>query len=63
MQLDDKISFTTGWLFTTASTFTAMGLFKAAAIGFIGGFFGLLGKAVFNFAKAKFCKPKHDDLG
>lgn len=53
MQVDDRISFVTGFIFTTASTISAMGLIQAAAIGLIGGFFGLLGKELFHFVKRK----------
>lgn len=45
--MDNKISFIAGWMLTTATTITAMGLFKAALIGLIGGFFGLLGKELY----------------
>jgi len=49
--MDNKISFITGWLFTTASTMTTMGMLKAAMIGFVGGFFGLLGKDLYYWIK------------
>ena len=45
--MDNKISFIAGWMLTTATTITAMGLFKAALIGLFGGFFGLLGKELY----------------
>lgn len=45
--MDNKISFLAGWMLTTATTITAMGLFKAALIGLFGGFFGLLGKELY----------------
>lgn len=53
MQVDDKISFVTGFIFTTMSTISAMGLVQAAAIGLIGGFFGLLGKELYHIIKNK----------
>lgn len=57
MQVDDRISFITGFIFTTASTISAMGLVQAAAIGLIGGFFGLLGKEIYHIVKKKLnCK-------
>jgi hypothetical protein len=51
MEMDAKLSFFTGWLFTTVSTITLMGFFQAALIGLIGGFFGLLGKECFYYVK------------
>ena len=60
MQIDDKISFVTGWLFTTASTLTAIGMLKAATIGLIGGFFGLAGKELYYFIKAEIKKHKDE---
>ena len=49
--MDNKISFIAGWLLTTATTVTAMGLFKAALVGLVGGFFGLFGKEVYYHTK------------
>ena len=60
MQIDDKISFATGWLFTTASTLTAVGMFKAATLGLIGGFFGLVGKELYYWVKSKVKEHKHE---
>lgn len=51
MDLDVKLSFFAGWLFTMASTITIMGFIQAAFIGLIGGFFGLLGKECFYYVK------------
>jgi len=51
--LDSKISFFGGWLFTTVSSVTLMGLYQAALVGLVGGFFGLLGKEIFYFIKGK----------
>ena len=59
MQVDDKISFATGWLFTTASTLTAIGMLKAAVVGLIGGFFGLAGKELYYLVKDQI-KKKHE---
>jgi len=49
--MDNKLSFITGWMFTTASTMTTMGMLKAAIIGLVGGFFGLLGKDLYYWVK------------
>lgn len=51
MELDAKLSFFAGWLFTTASTITVMGFFQAAFLGLVGGFFGLLGKEVYYYTR------------
>lgn len=61
MHLDDRIAYIAGFLFTTASTMTAMGLVKAAAIGLIGGFFGLLGKELYHFLKKRIIKKDEAD--
>lgn len=53
LNLDSKISFFGGWLFTTVSSVTLMGLYQAALVGLVGGFFGLLGKEIFYFIKSK----------
>jgi len=54
--MDNRLSFITGWIFTTASTISAMGMLQAAAIGLIGGFFGLLGKELYYFVKSEIKK-------
>jgi len=51
MELDAKLSFFAGWLFTTVSTITVMGFIQAAFLGLVGGFFGLLGKECFYYVK------------
>lgn len=51
--MDNKISFIAGWLLTTATTVTAMGLFKAAILGLVGGFFGLFGKELYYQTRKK----------
>jgi hypothetical protein len=53
MEMDAKLSFFAGWLFTTVSTITLMGFFQAAFLGLVGGFFGLLGKEVYYYAKSE----------
>jgi len=54
--MDNRLSFITGWIFTTVSTVSAMGMIQAAAIGLIGGFFGLLGKELYYFVKSEIRK-------
>ena len=53
MTLDNKISFISGFVFTTLSTVTIMGVAQAAVVGLVGGFFGLLGKELFYYLKNK----------
>ena len=60
MEMDAKLSFFTGWLFTTVSTITLMGFFQAAFLGLVGGFFGLLGKEVYYYIKGEI-KDKLND--
>ena len=51
MTIDNKISFIAGWFLTTATTITAVGIFKAAVLGLVGGFFGLFGKEMYFYVK------------
>ena len=51
--MDNKISFIAGWALTTATTVTGMGLFRAALVGLVGGFFGLLGKQLYYYVKGE----------
>ena len=53
MELDNKISFIGGYILTAATTISIMGIFQAAVIGLVGGFFGLIGKEIFYFIKRK----------
>lgn len=53
MNLDSKISFFTGYVFTAISSISILGLVQAALLGFVGGFFGLLGKEIFYTLKDK----------
>ncbi len=53
MGLDNKISFISGFTFTAISTVSLMGVAQAAMVGLVGGFFGLLGKELYYFAKKK----------
>jgi hypothetical protein len=56
MTLDNKISFIGGYILTAATTISIMGLLQAAAVGFIGGLFGLIGKEVFYYLKKQMRK-------
>ena len=51
--MDNKISFISGFIFTTLSTVSLMGVAQAAMVGLVGGFFGLLGKELYYFVKKK----------
>ena len=51
MNVDNKISFITGYIFTALTTVSIVGILQAALVGFIGGFFGLLGKEIFYIVK------------
>lgn len=53
MDLDRKISFLGGYLFTAVSSISLLGVVQAALLGFVGGFFGLLGKEIFYTLKSK----------
>jgi len=61
MEMDAKLSFFTGWLFTTVSTITLMGFFQAALMGLAGGFFGLLGKELYYYIKAEIKSKLNDE--
>jgi len=60
MEMDAKLSFFTGWLFTTVSTITLMGFVQAAFLGLVGGFFGLLGKEVYYYIKGEIKRKLND---
>ena len=49
--MDNKISFIGGYILTTFTTISIMGIFQAALVGLVGGFFGLIGKEVFYYIK------------
>lgn len=53
MSLDGKISFIGGYILTAATTVSVMGIFQAALVGLVGGFFGLIGKELFYWIKKK----------
>jgi len=61
MEMDAKLSFFAGWLFTTVSTITLMGFIQAALMGLVGGFFGLLGKEVYYYIKGEIKKRVNDE--
>lgn len=49
--IDNKISFIGGYILTAATTISIMGIFQAALVGLVGGFFGLIGKEIFYYIK------------
>jgi hypothetical protein len=60
MNVDNKISFITGYIFTAITTISIVGVLQAALVGFIGGFFGLLGKEIFYVVKKYFNNLKNE---
>ena len=58
MDLDSKISFFAGYVFTAVSSISILGIVHAALIGFVGGFFGLLGKELYYSLKDKIKNEK-----
>lgn len=51
MDIDQKVSFIAGWTLTTVTSINLMGIFQAALVGLVGGFFGLFGKEVYYYVK------------
>lgn len=49
--MDNKVSFIAGWTLTTVTSINIMGIFQAALVGLVGGFFGLFGKEVYYYVK------------
>ena len=47
LNFDNRVSFLSGFIFTSVSTISLMGWIQAAFVGLIGGFFGLLGKELY----------------
>lgn len=47
LNFDNRVSFLSGFIFTSMSTISLMGWIQAAFVGLIGGFFGLLGKELY----------------
>ena len=60
MNIDNKISFFAGYIFTAATSINLLGFVNAAIIGLVGGFFGLLGKEVYYYVKGEI-KDKLND--
>ena len=60
MDFDNRISFIAGFIFTTVSSMSIMGVVQAAIMGLIGGFFGLLGKEAYYYIKREI-KDKIND--
>jgi len=56
VNLDNKISFLGGYILTAATTISMMGVFQAALVGLVGGFFGLIGKEMFYYLKKQIKK-------
>lgn len=51
--VDAKISFIAGYIFTVATSISFVGIASAALVGLVGGFFGLLGKELYYAIKNK----------
>ena len=60
MDVDSKISFLAGYIFTAITSISLIGILQAALVGFIGGFFGLLGKEIFYLVKDYMKDYKND---
>ena len=60
MDIDQKISFIAGWTLTTVTSINLMGIFQAAIVGLVGGFFGLFGKEVYYYVRSEI-KDKFND--
>lgn len=60
--MDNKVSFIAGWTLTTVTSINIMGIFQAALVGLVGGFFGLFGKEVYYYVKGEIkSKLKKDE--
>jgi len=53
LTMENKLAYTGGFLLTTVYTMTIYDLIMAAAVGLIGGFFGILGKDLYYWIKNK----------
>lgn len=53
MGIENKISYASGFLLTTAYSMGIYEIAMSAAVGLVGGFFGILGKELFYFIKDK----------
>ncbi len=53
MGLENKISYLSGFILTTAYSVSFMEIVMAGVVGLVGGFFGILGKELFYWIKNK----------
>ena len=56
LDLDSKISFLSGYIFTVFAASNFMDILMAAVLGLVGGLFGLAGKDLYRFIKDKVVK-------
>jgi len=56
LDLDSRISFFSGYIFTLFAAASFMDLLMAAGVGLIGGACGLLGKDLYRYLKSKLIK-------
>ena len=56
LDLDSKISFISGYIFTVFAAANFMDILMAAVLGLVGGLFGLAGKDLYRFIKDKVVK-------
>lgn len=56
LDLDSRISFISGYIFTLFAAASFMDLLMAAGVGLIGGACGLLGKDLYRWVKDKLIK-------
>ncbi len=56
LDLDSKISFLSGYIFTVFAAANFMDILMAAVLGLVGGLFGLAGKDLYRYIKDKVVK-------
>ena len=56
LDLDSKISFLSGYIFTVFAAANFMDIVMAAILGLVGGLFGLAGKDLYRYIKDKLVK-------
>ena len=56
LDLDSKISFISGYIFTVFAASNFMDILMAAVLGLVGGLFGLAGKDLYAYIKNKLVK-------
>ena len=56
IDLDSKISFISGYIFTVFAAASFMDILMAAVLGLVGGLFGLAGKDLYSLIKKKILK-------